>query len=65
LQVLEDPQAALVVEADGDRLPDVRLARDELNLETLGDLHALDGVFGRKSLAMHGGGGEKTSDECE
>jgi hypothetical protein len=65
LQVLEYPQAALVVEADGNRLPDVRLAGDELDLESHGHLHALDGVFGRKSLAMHGGGGEKTSDECE
>ncbi len=50
LQVLNDPHAARVVEGDRDRLTHVRLGSDELDFESVGDFHALEGVVGREAL---------------
>ncbi len=43
LQVLDDPQAAAIVEFDGHRLPHHRLAGNKLDLQAIGQGHA----FGR------------------
>ena len=56
LQVLNDPHAARVVEGDRDRLADVRLGGDELDLQVVGDLHALDGLLGREALGGESAG---------
>ena len=59
LQILDDPHAALVVEGHRDRLTDFRLGGDELDLQAVGDLHALDGVLRREALGGKTAGHEK------
>ena len=54
LQILNDPHPAALVEADGKRLPDVRLAGDELCLEAIRDFHVLQRFLGRKPSGKRG-----------
>ena len=42
-----DPEPAAVVEVDVDRLVNVRLGRDQLDLEAVGDMKAAALLFGR------------------
>ena len=51
LQILNDPKTAAIVEGHRYRLANRRLAGDELDLETVGDLHAFDRLFGGVALS--------------
>ena len=59
LEVLDDPHAAAVVERDRHGLADHRLGGDQAHLQVVGDLHALDRLFGGEAL----GGGRGTAEE--
>ena len=48
LEALDDPDAALLVDGEGDRVDDLRLAGEELDLELVGDLELRDRLLRRE-----------------
>ena len=56
IEVLQGPQAPAVVEAEGDRFPDVRLGHKGFHLEALRHGHLGDGLGGLEELCVARGG---------
>jgi hypothetical protein len=65
LKILDDPHPATLIEIHRHRLADLRFAGEEFDVETVGDFHAREGCFRRKSRRRNSARSEQNKNQHE